>query len=101
MCLSYLSLEMEAKRIEISALIRAGHKKADIVKLQNVSLFTVKRVANRLKNNETLKDRPLSGRPQIIQRKNVRKAFLKDPTQKMTEFAKKKKISVPTILRRF
>jgi len=90
---------MEAKRIEIAALLRAGHKKADIVKLQNVSLSTVKRVANRLKNKESLRDRPRSGRPQIIQRKNVRKAFLKDPTLKMTEFAKKKKISVATVSR--
>ena len=42
--------------IEISALLRAGHKKADIVMWQNISLFTVKHVANRLKNNESLKD---------------------------------------------
>ena len=87
---------MEAKRIEISALLSAEHKKANIVKLQNVSLSTVKRVANRLKNNESLKDRPRSGRPQVIQRKNVRKAFQKDPTMKMAEFAKKK-ISVATV----
>lgn len=40
---------MEAKRIEISALLRAGHKQVDIVKMLNVSLSTEKRVANRLK----------------------------------------------------
>ena len=68
----------------------------DIVKLQNVSLSTVKRVANRLKNNESLKDPPRSVRPQVIQRENFRKTFLKDPTLKMTEFEKKKKISVAT-----
>ena len=90
---------MEAKRINISTLLRAGHKKADIVKLENVSLSTVKRVANRLKNNESLKDQPRSGRPQIIKRENVRKAFLKNPTLKMTEFAKKKKISIVTVSR--
>ena len=89
---------MERKRIEISALLRAGHKKMDIVKLQNISLSTVKRVVNRLKNNESLKDRPRSGRPQVIQRENVRKAFLKDPTLKMIELAKKK-ISVATVSR--
>ena len=58
----------------------------DIVKWQNVSLSTVKRVANRLKNKESLKDPPRSGRPQVIQRENVRK------------FAKKK-ISVATVSR--
>ena len=62
---------MEAKMVEILALLCAGHKKADIVKLQNVSLSTVKRVANHLKNNESLKDQTRTGRPQIIQRKNV------------------------------
>ena len=71
----------------------------DIVKLQNVSLSIVKQVANRLKNNKILKDRPRFGRPQVNQRENVRKAFPKDPTLKMTEFAKKK-ISVATVSRR-
>ena len=90
---------MKARIIEISAVFRVGHKKADIVKMQNVILYTINRVANRLKNNESLKDRPRSGRPQIIKQKNVRKAFLKDPTLKMTESAKKKKISVATFSR--
>ena len=90
---------MERKKIEMSALLRAGHKKMDIVKLQNVSLSTVKRVANRLKNNKSLKDRPRSGRPQVIQRKNVRKTFLKDPTLKMTEFAKTKKVLFANVSR--
>ena len=70
----------------------------DIIKLQNVSLSTVKQVANRLKNKESLKDRPRSGRLRVIQRENVRKAFLKDLTLKMTEIAKKK-ISVATMSR--
>ena len=47
---------MEAKRVEISALLYTGHIKADIVKLQNISLSTVKWVANCIKNNESLKD---------------------------------------------
>ena len=46
---------MERKKIEISALLRAGHKKMDIVKLQIVSLSTVKRVANCLKTTKTSK----------------------------------------------
>ena len=71
---------MERKKIEISALLRAGHKKMDIVKLQIVSLSTVKRVANCLKNNENLEDQPRFGRPQVIQRDNVRIVFLKDLT---------------------
>ena len=89
---------MEAEMKEISAQFHAGHKKTDIVKLQNVSLSTVKQVANRLKNIVSFKGRPRSGRPQLIQRKNVQKAFLKDTTLKMTEFAKGKKISVTTVL---
>ena len=37
-----------------------------IDQLLNVSLSTVKRVENRLKNNENLKKRPRSGMPQLI-----------------------------------
>ncbi|KAF2348914.1 hypothetical protein FHG87_020331 [Trinorchestia longiramus] len=52
---------MEAKRIENSALLRASHKKSDIAKRLNVSRMTVHRVASRLRDGETLKDRPRSG----------------------------------------
>ena len=81
---------MERKRIEISALLHARHKKIYIAKLQNVRLSTVKQVTNYLKNNKSLKDRLCSGIPQVFQQENVRKAFLKDLTLKMTEFVKKK-----------
>ena len=52
---------MEAKRIEISALLRASHKKSDIAKLLNVN-----RVASRLRDGETLKDRPCTGIPRVV-----------------------------------
>ena len=48
---------MEAKRIEISALLRASHKKSDIAKLLNVSRMSLHRVASRLRDGETLDDR--------------------------------------------
>ena len=48
---------MEAKRIEISALIRAFHKKSGIAKLLNVS---------RLRDGETLKDRPRTDKPRVV-----------------------------------
>ena len=89
---------MEAKRFEISALLRAGHSKSDIASQLKVSLRTVYRVADRLTNNNTLKDRPHSVRPQVIGRKTVSKAFENDPALKMTELAKKK-IFVPTVSR--
>ena len=53
---------MEAKRVEISALIRACHGKSDIAEILN-SRMTVSRVAKRLENFESLQDRPRSGRP--------------------------------------
>ena len=46
---------MEAKRIEVSALLRAGHKKSEIAKRLKVSRMTVHRVADRLRNSQTLK----------------------------------------------
>ena len=49
---------MEAKIIEISALPRASHKKSDIAKPLNVSRMSVHTVASRLRDGETLKDRP-------------------------------------------
>ena len=47
---------MEAKIIEISVLLRAGHKKLEIAKRLKVSQMTVHRVADSLRNSETLKD---------------------------------------------
>ena len=43
--------------IEISALFCARHKEVNIVKLQKVSLSTVKWETNRLNSNENLTDR--------------------------------------------
>lgn len=90
---------MEVKRVEISALLRAGHNKSDIAKQLKTSRMTVHRVAERLKNDEGLKDRPRSGRPRVVNRSAVRKAFVSNPMLKMTEFARKKKISVATVSR--
>ena len=43
---------MEAKRIEVSALLRVGHKKSEIAKQLKVSQMTVHRVADHLRNSE-------------------------------------------------
>ena len=49
--------------------------------------------------DQPLKDRPRSGRPQVIKREMVRKAFEDDLALKMTKLAKRKKISVATVSR--
>ena len=59
----------------------------------DISLSTVKCVEKRMKNKESLKDHPRSGRPRAIDPAIVKTVFLKNPTMKMTELAKKKKIS--------
>ena len=92
---------MEAKRIEISALLRAGHKRTDIAKKLSVSRMTVYRVAKRVNNSEILKDRPRSGRPQNIRRETIKKTFENDPELKMTRLSRNKKISVSTVSRVF
>ena len=56
---------MEAMIIEISALLRASHKKSDIATLLNVSRMSVHRVGSRLRDGETLKDRPHTSRPRV------------------------------------
>ena len=90
---------MEAKRIEVSALLRAGHGKSDIAEILNISKMTVHRVAKRLENFESLQDPPRLGRPQVINRETVKKTFENGPTLKMTKFAERKKISVSTVSR--
>ena len=90
---------MEEKRIRASALLFAGLKKKHISQMLDISLSTVKRVEKRMKNKESLKDRPRSGRPRAIDPAIVKTAFLKNPTMKMSELAKKKKISKLTISR--
>ena len=65
----------------------------------DISLSTVKRVEKRMKNKESLKDRPRSSRPRAIDPAIVKTVFLKNPTMKMSELAKKKKISKSTFSR--
>ena len=48
----------------MEALLRASHKKLDIAKLLNVSRRSVRRVVSRLRDGETLKDRPRTDRSQ-------------------------------------
>ena len=57
---------MEAKIIEISALLRASHKKSDIAKLLYVSRMSMHRAARRLRDGETLKDRLRTGRLRVV-----------------------------------
>lgn len=90
---------MEVRRIEVAALLRAGHSKSSIAKLLRVSRMTVHRVSERLNNDDDLKDRPRSGRPRVINSRTVKKAFESDPSLKMSELAKKKRVSVATISR--
>ena len=54
---------MEAKRLEVATLVRAGHTTTDIIKILNVSKATVCRVRKRLEDGESIEDRPRSGRP--------------------------------------
>ena len=47
--------------------------------------MSVHRVASRLRDGETLKDRPRTGRPRVVKSKTIRKAFENEPTLKMTQ----------------
>ena len=61
--------------------------------------MSVHRVASRLRNSETLKDRPRTGSPRVVKTETIRKAFENDSMLKMTRLARKKKISVSTMRR--
>ena len=61
--------------------------------------MSVHRVASRLRDGKTLKDRPRTGKTRVVKTETIRKAFKNDITLKMTRLAKKRKISVSTVRR--
>lgn len=90
-------MKMERKRIEVSALIRAGEATGDIMKTLKVSKATVCRVRKRLADGEDIEDKPRSGRPVKIKPETVKAAFQSNPKLKMSELAKKKSVDPSTI----
>ena len=80
-------------------LLNVDHSETNIMKRINVSRMTVYRVATSMKNSKSLRDHTLSGRPQVIRRGIIRKAFENDPHLKMTTLARQKKISVSAVSR--
>ena len=89
---------MEAKRMEVAALLRALHTKSYIAEHLAVSQMTVHRVVKRLKGGEDLKDRPCSGKPQVVKRLTVKRVSERNSKLKMTVLVKRKKISVAQCL---
>ena len=57
---------MEAKRIEMYALLRASFTKTEISKQLNISKMYVHLVEQRFKASGFLKDYRQAGRPQVI-----------------------------------
>ena len=70
---------MEAKRSEISTLLRASLQKTETSKQLNISKMSVHRVKQCLKASETLKDRPRSETPQVISQEATKKGFESNP----------------------
>ena len=66
---------IKATRVDILTLLRAGFKKTEISMKLNVSKLTVHRVEQRLKSSECLRDRPGSGRSQVISQEAIKKAL--------------------------
>ena len=52
--------------------------------------MSVHKGASRLRNGETLKDRPRTGRPRVVKTETIKKAFENDLTLKMTRLAREK-----------
>ena len=89
---------MEAKRIEISTLLRTGLK-IEISKQLNVSRMSVHQVEQCLKGSESLKDDPRLGRTQIISQEAFKKDFESNSCRKMTKLAQKMNTSVSIVSR--
>ena len=92
-------MRQEDKRLQIAALLNAGHGTADIVKQLQVHWHTVYMVKNRLKNGQDLKDHPHSGKPHKLTSEVMKKAFLVTPEMKMTAFTEKKFVHKSTVSR--
>ena len=84
---------MKAKRIEISTVLGGGFNQIKTSKQLNVSRITVHQV------EQLLKDRPRSGRLQVIRHKAIKKPIKTESWKKMTRLIQKKKFSVSTVSR--
>ena len=73
---------MEAKRIEILALLHVGLKKVDIVKLLNVSLLMVRWVINHLKIMKASKIDLILADCRLFNRRIFKKPFKRIQHQK-------------------
>lgn len=93
-------MAQEKKRIEISALIRAGHSHSDIARIIKVFRTTVIAVSKKVKAGEDLGHSPGAGRPRVIATSAVKAAFKANPKRRMTDVAKARGVSKSTISRR-
>lgn len=93
-------MEQEKKRIEIAALLRAGHNQSEIARTLNVARNTVNAVKKRLEAGKVLGHAPGGGRPRVISTKAVKSAFKRNPNRRMSDLAKARGVSKSTISRR-
>lgn len=93
-------MAQEKKRIEIAALIRAGHSNSEIARTLNVSRTTVVAVNKKVKDGEDLGHTPGAGRPRVIATSVVKAAFRANPNRRMSAVAKARGVSKSTISRR-
>lgn len=82
-----VSESMASKRQEIATLIRAGHLDDDIAALLECSVRTVDRVRKRIAADESLEDRPRSGRPSKINLSHLRRSIKAHPRRSITAHA--------------
>ncbi|QQP54469.1 Putative transposable element [Caligus rogercresseyi] len=88
---------MEIKRHENTVMNRAHHDTSDIVRILEVDRHTVYRVCKRLKDGESLKNRPRSGRQVKLTPEAARTTFKDNPKMTMTEFTEKKYVARTTV----
>lgn len=93
-------MAQEKKRVEIAALIRAGHSHSEISRTLNVSRTTVIAVNKKVEAGEDLSHAPGAGRPRVIATSTVKAAFRANPNRRMTAVAKARGVSKSTISRR-
>ena len=87
------------KRVEVSALLRAGHKVSEVANLVRVSRTTVYAIKKRMDDGEGVNRRAGSGRKSVVDRDSLRDAIESSPLTSMRQHARRLGVGTATVRR--
>lgn len=87
------------KRVEVSALLRAGNKVSEVANLVSVSRTTVYSIKKRMDDGEGVNRRAGSGRKSVVDRDSLRDAIQSSPSTSMRQHARRLVVGGATVRR--